>query len=699
MAKDSPETPEERSAKNAARINAQTALSQEIGPLPPVKDPERRARCKFDLKLTCETYFKAACWMGFAPYQLEMISAFQDVLLKGGKKVRAVRRGGLKSTLARIAAIWSILNGHRKFVVLVGATDDKSNECRDNFFKMLATSKPLLEDYPELRPLLLKWRNPKKQIRLDGEILDVSAKSERGCIVFPTINGAELSGAMVAPYSIVATDVSGLAFVDESGKTVRPDALLFDDVQTPRSAKSFMLTDERENAVTTTFMGLRGLGETIAAIMVCTLREAGDLTMRMCDRERHPDWDGQRFRVLLTEPGDLDNAELDRVIKAHWSIYGQKLRTGKTPSDGQTAATGYYIAHQAIMDHGGKVAWESDKEAGFVTALQWCMTSKILDPDYFRCELQQEGAAPVTGLTQLSAESIVRRLSHVQRGTVPGNASYLTGMVDSSDHVLWWMVCAWQKDFTGWIVDYGTWPDQGRSQFYKSNLQATIEQQLPEVSWEEAFVHAHNVIDAFLLGREWTSDDGVPRQIDLLLKDWSDGGHKKSIESQIMASIHRSRIRPSKGAAPKPGRKPVHLWGDPQKDRHTFSHWVERRSENPIHVSFDTNFFKRFTAQRLKTVVGASSSLLLPGSDDQALTLLGEHFTAEEAKSIVWDGNPGTVYELQTNRDNDFWDCLIGNVVAASMLGCALAGEIVQHSEVERPEVEIPAWMLGGHRL
>lgn len=646
------------------RQNERTALSQEIGPLPPVKDPARRARCKHDLKLAIATYFSAAVFMGLSSYQIEMADGFEAVILRTGKKARAVRRGGLKSTLARIATAWGIINGHVRFPVLVGATDDKSNEQRDNLFRMLSTSKLLLEDFPELIPLLLKWKNPKKQLRLNGELLTVASKDERGCIIFPNIPGTELCEARVAAYSILATDVSGLSFVDSTGKTIRPDLLIFDDVQTPQSAKSFMQTQARENAVTTTFMGLAGLGETISAIMVCTMREANDLTARFCDRDRHPDWDGRKFPVLISEPTDKDL----------WTVYAAKLREGDTPEDGLALATEYYSEHRADMDAGGKVAWEEDKEEGYLSALQWAMTKKNLNPDFFRCELQQDGAAPRAGLVRLSGEDLIKRLSGIERGTVPTKSSYLTAFIDSSDQVLWWMVVAWLPDFTGWIVDYGTWPDQGSDQFYKENLHFTISQQLPGKSWEEAFAHAHNKLDEFLLTRDWRDEAGDSRTIDLLLKDWSDGDHKKRIEPQVMASPNRTRIRPSKGFAPKPGKKPVHLYGGP-RDRHTRSHWVERRSETPAHIQYDAGVFKTQTARRLQTTVGAPSCLLMPGTDESSLLLLAEHLTSEQSKSLVYDGSPGSVWEQIPGRDNDWWDTLVGNTAAAAVLGCSIPGE------------------------
>jgi hypothetical protein len=654
---------------NAAQ-NERTALSQEIGPLPEIRDPRRRESCRRDLKKFALTYMKAACYRGLSPYQIEMCDAFQSVILNGGKRCRAVRRGGLKSTLARVATAWAVLYGHRKFPVLVGATDDKSNEHRDNLFKTLESSRELRDDFPELIPLLFKRKNPKKTLRLNGEVLTVSHKDDRGSIIFPSIAGTDCSEARVAPYSLMSTDVSGLSFVDDTGKVIRPDLLIFDDVQTPQSAKSPLQTDSRENKIDTTFMGLAGLGETIAAIMVCTVREVDDLTMRYCDRERHADWDGSKYPVLIHEPTN----------KARWKEYEDLLRDGDKPEDGFAMATAFYRDNRADLDEGGAVSWEEDKPEEFISALQWCMTIRSLQPDFFRCELQQEGAPPASGLTQLNGVAITRRLSGIPRGIVPAKSQYLTAFVDSSDHVLWWMVVAWQKDFTGWIVDYGTWPDQGRREFYKSELPHTIESKLPGRSWEEAFVHAHNHLDAMLL-QDWRDEIGVPRQMDLILKDWSDGGQKRLIESQVSLSANKNRIRPSKGFGPKPGKKPVHYYGDPNKDRNTGSHWVERRSQSPVCVDFDANQFKSIGARRLETIPGAPSAVLLPGSHEHEHQMLAEHFTAEQSKTIVYDGSAGVTWEALPGRDNDWLDAYVGNCVAASMLGVCVPGTEVKQKE------------------
>lgn len=654
-----------RSAKNAAVINEKTAQAQEIGPLPDVANPQRRERCAADNLLFAETYFKPTFYLPWAPYQRKMMDLFQSVILEGGRECDAVRRGGLKSTCARTSVIWGVLNGHRRFPVLVGATDDKANEHRKNFFDLLASSALLLDDYPELTPLLIKCRQPKRSFRLNGRLLEVHPKNDRGWIVFPDIHDAPSCQAHIAPYSVGATDVSGLSYVDRFGVTIRPDLLVFDDVQTPQSALSPLQTEEREERITKTFCGLGGIGQKLAAIMVCTVRAHDDLTERFLSRERHPDWNGQKHPSLLRMPERMDL----------WDRYAAMLGQGANPDEGKQMATALYSSHREEMDRGGVVAWEHDKLPDEASALQSLMTIRAIDPAFFRCEIQQEGLVPVnTSGVKLDVQTLLSRLSNVPRGIVPDHASYLTGFIDSSDQVLWWMVCAWSKDFSGWIVDYGTWPDQRRPVFYKSDLAATISGTFTGMAWEEGFVKAHNSLEEFLL-QDWPVNNGQVRSVDLLLKDWSDGGQKPRVESQVMASRHRQRIRPSKGFAPKPGKKPVHEYGDKVRDRHNGMQWVERRMETPAHVQFHTNEWKSHAARRLLTTPGAPSAVTLPGQDESENRLLAEHFTAENPKSIVYDGAAGVTWEQIPARDNDWWDCFVGNCVAASMLGCGLLGE------------------------
>ena len=661
------------------RDREKTEEAQEIGPLPPVANPVRKESCRFDLRRYMVTYFLPAVSFetpdktlehrGFAPYQEQAIKELQDVFLKGGNVAIAVRRGGLKSTLARLAVLWAVDYGHAAYVVLLGATTAKAHDHRSNLVKQLVSSQVHQADFPEQTALVNKFKQPKKGIRIDGELVTVSAKDDHGCILYPDLPKSLSSESRIAPYSIRATDISGLSFVDDRGKPIRPTIVVHDDVQTPQSAMSAKQTGDREHAIDTTIQGLAPLGQTMRNVMICTVREADCLSMRYLDSKRHPDWKGLRCPVLLQDP--------DAETKPLWDQYEEALReSAETPRERFDIAKALYLANRSAMDAGGLVAWEQDHPPEFVSAIQWCMTEKILRPDFFRTEMQQEGRRPAGGITsQLRIDELIKRYSGIPVGVVPSQATWLTCHVDSSDHVLWYMVCAWTSEFSGWCVKAGTWPPQGRAIFYKEALLRTIEMELPGKSWEEQFVHAHNQLDDLLLGTEWPIEGSGTRRIDLLLKDWSDGSHMARLRPQVMNSKHRALIRPAKGFAPKPGRKSVHDYGNDKRDRQIGCEWIERRTEQPYHVQFNANYWKLFAMRRLMTTPGAPASLMLPGHDERSLILLAEHLTSERAVTESRDGFDGIAFEELGNRDNDWWDTLVGNCVAASMLGCALVGE------------------------
>jgi hypothetical protein len=37
------------------------------------------------------------------------------------------------------------------------------------------------------------------------------------------------------------------------------------------------------------------------------------------------------------------------------------------------------------------------------------------------------------------------------------------------------MVCAWEEDFTGYVVDYGSYPEQGRRYFSLADANPTLQ--------------------------------------------------------------------------------------------------------------------------------------------------------------------------------------------------------------------------------
>ena len=54
----------------------------------------------------------------------------------------------------------------------------------------------------------------------------------------------------------------------------------------------------RERIIAGAVLGLAGPGKKIAGIMPCTVIHPGDLADRILDREKHPEWNGERTKLV-----------------------------------------------------------------------------------------------------------------------------------------------------------------------------------------------------------------------------------------------------------------------------------------------------------------------------------------------------------------------------------------------------------------
>ena len=60
----------------------------------------------------------------------------------------------------------------------------------------------------------------------------------------------------------------------------------------------------------------------------------------------------------------------------------------------------------------------------------------------------------------LTADQIVSKTNGLKRGEIPLDCSHLTMFVDVQGNVLFYLIAAWTDQFTGYVIEYGTEPDQ-----------------------------------------------------------------------------------------------------------------------------------------------------------------------------------------------------------------------------------------------
>jgi hypothetical protein len=74
----------------------------------------------------------------------------------------------------------------------------------------------------------------------------------------------------------------------------------------------------------------------------------------------------------------------------------------------------------------------------------------------------------------LTADQITAKTNRIKQGIVPAGATHLTMFVDVQATLLFCVVAAWADDFTGYLIDYGTYPDQKRAYFTLRDARLTL---------------------------------------------------------------------------------------------------------------------------------------------------------------------------------------------------------------------------------
>lgn len=654
---------EQRKENERLRQAAMSATGRDIGDLPPVADQERRDACRESFRAFCETYGKRRFTKGWSSGHLLAIQKIERAVLFGGKFALAMPRGSGKTTLADFAVVWSVLYGHHPYAVLLGATQSHGKKRLIAIKRELLSNEMLLADFPEAIVPLKKLQGIAQRAKgqtYHGEPTEIVWSAAQ--IVLPTIDGAASSGAIIECGGLL-TAVRGLQYTRPDGTIARPSFVLIDDPQTRASARSRNQCDARESILQGELLYLAGPGEPLACVMPCTVIEPDDLAARMLDKDRNPEWQGEITKLLDAFPS---NMEL-------WQEYAELRRNEMADGGTGKRATAFYRKHRKAMDEGAKPTWPERFEPGELSALQHAMNLYFRDRASFMAEMQNSPDSDGADDEFLDAKRIARNTNSHRRGIVPAACGHVTAFVDVQKDVLFWLVAAWQDNFTGYVLDYGTFPDQRSSYFSIRSLRNTLAKWKPRARMEGRLTAALGELLDTLRDRQFESDDGTSRGIDLAMVDANWG---ESTDVVYAVTAGRPNVFPSHGKGIKASDRPMHEWNRQPGERradHAIMRTTKERKPAARYVLYDTNHWKTFVARSLSTALGDAGSLSLFDAPPNKHKLIADHLSAE--KPIATSGRGRDLFEwrLPPGADNHWLDCLVGSAVAASFRGVRLA--------------------------
>lgn len=656
-----------RKDRATQRSAEQSRAARDIGEIPAVVDPSRREACRLDLRRYCEAYHATSVPIAWSADHLKVIGKLQRAILDGGLFAVAMPRGSGKTTICELAALWAMAYGHRKYVVLIGADATSAQEMLESIRVELETNDEFAADFPEIAyPIQKLERVNQKRLIHQGRHVRVTLKIDE--IVLPNIEGSPSHSARVQVAGITGR-VRGMKAKTPDGRSIRPDVVIIDDPQTDESAHSVTQCASRERVISGAILGLSGPRKKIAAVMPCTVIRPGDVADNLLNPELHPEWQGERCRMLVNLPENLTWWQ-----ETYRETLEKSMRSGRGVSD----ATSLYLEHREHADKGAVHYWPERYEPGEASAIQSAMNIFLRDPEAFFAEFQNDPLPVIKPVENDSKpEEIAGRFVRIERGRLPVKAQHVTAMVDVQDRLLFFAVCCWSDDFTGHVVDYGTWPDQHRNYFTYQDARATIERETKIAGIEAQIYAALSILVERLLTREFHRDDGAVLSIERLLVD---ANYKSdTIYDYCRSTKWPTIVTPSHGVGVGSNSRPFDEYSPKPGDR-IGSHWrlpnvTGRRSSR--YVLHDTNHWKSFLAARLKSPLGGPGALSLFGDNAGLHRLLAEHLTAEtrDRQTSQRTGRTTDVWTAKPGRDNHWLDCLVGCCVGASMQGCALAGQ------------------------
>lgn len=691
-------TPEETSGarsyedrRNAERDRQaeQSLAGRDIGQLPEVVNPNRKAACERNFQLFCESYFPETYALAWSPDHLKVIEKIETAVLRGGLFALALPRGSGKTTITESAALWSMLYGHREFVVLIGATESAALELLDSLKTELEVNERLAEDFPEVCYPVAQLEGIANRCAgqlCKGERTRITWTSNE--IVLPTIKDSKASGIIVRVAGITGR-IRGMKFKRSDGRNVRPSLVVIDDPQTSESAGSLEQTRKRVRVLAGDILGLAGPGQKISGIMPCTIIRPGDMADIILNRNTHPDWNGEKTRMVYRFPSNM------KLWEEYAEIRAEALRT----EGNFQKATEFYLANREAMDAGAEVSWEARFNHDEVSALQHAMNLKFQDEAAFQSEYQNDPLPDDTADDSLlSVDEICAKINGLARRRVPLKCDRLTMFVDVQKALLFYVVIAWAEDFTGAVIDYGSWPDQHRHEYSLADANPSIQTLFPKAGFEGALYAALSALTDECLGREWEREDGAVLKIERALVDANWGQSTDVVYQFCRQSSHAGVILPSHGRYVGASSKPMTEYRKQQGDRLGFNWMIPNVAGKRAirHVIYDTNYWKSFIHARLAVPVGDKGSLTLYGRIPGAHQLFAEHLTAEYRVKTQGRGRTVDEWKLKPqSHDNHFLDCVAGCAVCGSMLGASLP-ETLPAKLDRKPMIRLSDKRLGG---
>lgn len=459
------------SDRTAAKRKAAQRARESAFEIGTVGDPELRGSCRFDLPLFGISY--CANLIKHAPSETmvrTLILPIQNAILFGGMNQLQFPRGTGKTTWIKIAMIWAVLYGHKRFIVTIAATRAMAESINDQILLTLEGSAQLARDFPAVvAPIVALAGNWRKASTQQYEGRPTRIANSKGYIILPTIykTGTDEPVEVAAGAIIYTAGIHG-AIRGLAREKLRPDMLLFDDPQTREEAESATSSDKLERLIEGDALGNFGHEDIRSCLMAITPIRPGDIASRFSDRRLHAAWGSSKQSYIISRP-----PEFDELFPAFREAYAEDVAAQKAanlrgePLTGESAwaiSTQFYINHKAafaateVLDPLNFNRFEKDAIHHILN-----VRASYRDLAIFEAELQMDVSSELEGAA-LDPDEVAGRTNGTPRNVMPPGTFDCTAFIDvntARGAGLRWGVVAFGPNRVAAVINYGSFPADG----------------------------------------------------------------------------------------------------------------------------------------------------------------------------------------------------------------------------------------------
>ena len=623
------------------------------------KERKKRERLAGNLEKWLRHMNPNAYYKPFSGDHKKVIRKLETCIRTGGLFAEACPRGFGKTTLAVDCALYALVEGHRRFLVLIGSEQAAARSMLDAMKTHLLFNERLHELYPEITTYFRRTEGTQRKamtlLNENGDNLRIEITAER--IVFPNVPGSQVSESVVECAGITGT-IRGRNYTTIVGENLRPDLAIVDDPQTKESANSPTQCETRLQTIRGDVLGLAGPGKKIACCIPLTVIVDGDLASQMLDKQKAPEFHGERMQMVYQWPENTD------LWEQYTELYREEMREDRDHAE----STAFYKRRRKKMDHGAVVQWpERYVDGQEISAIQHAYNLlAVLGKQAFYAEYQNDPQKENAAEYTIDVDLVASRCNGLDKYEVPEDTGWLTMFTDINYRGLHFAVGAHEPDGTMFVPLYGKWP-AGKKALIEDPGSMT-DQEMHAKIWQ-ALTDLHTYVAGLRFG---TSKEQYP--LNLCLVDC--GGAWAKVVCDWCRWANRNipgvNVHPSRGVGnrnySKPG-KPIGKPGD---------YWHYAKWAGKIHAKVfmhNADIWRTRLQKAFIVAPAAPGSCSFWGKDPKEHKAISRHVCAEQLVEVI-RGDTMHVYIWRTvpGEINDGLDALVGAMVGGSICG---AGQVV----------------------